>query len=556
MSGSEGRTSIRVRESGSREGCIGSFLSIDPSQCDQTFKPPTGGTGRFAHTLCHNCREHGIPIFADRVRLLTPKLEPGFKTTLVRPNGHFWHTSKEVQGNFRLFNDKARCVGQKIVVFELPAPSAVDGEPLIHPPADEAHWPSGAMIVRLWCSYSTLTLNRSRKSFRASMQPVGGSRWLPALEQPVAKRLATGAAMKSQWKQITVIGEEMIGGGGTATAKGKPSEEEDEERASHGHRYWPQHLYGQAQLSQPVATAHMPSEPPSQAYFPPQGNSPNPVYFPTDFAALGEEGVSTAFGTYQTAQAAADLLSAQLTGNDPPAAATSMDRHGSSASSGARAGHASLGHPSLGHASHSVPNQPVVSSGLGDRGTHKNGRSAWNGKQQQQHRNGGGGYRDMPMNPQQQPQHWNGGGGYGQGDERVYDSIEARAPSAATTSMVQDCASLIDAKYRTLAQAAVDEYLADKIDEDELKRRKKAAREQARAEHAPLAALSTTTPQWHMTVLGEGSAVTSRDKVLPDVGPPAELAGTKGDATMNARGADPLLMLALAADGDGDNLEC
>ena len=51
------------------------------------------------------------------------------------------------------------------------------------------------------------------------------------------------------------------------------------------------------------------------------------------------------------------------------------------------------------------------------------------------------------------------------------------------------CGAAMEAAYRALAAAAVDAYLADEIDEDVLKLRKKAAREQAGTEHAPLVAL-------------------------------------------------------------------
>ena len=51
------------------------------------------------------------------------------------------------------------------------------------------------------------------------------------------------------------------------------------------------------------------------------------------------------------------------------------------------------------------------------------------------------------------------------------------------------CSAAVDKRVRELAQPALDAYMADKIDEAELKRRKAAAREKAAAEHKPLATL-------------------------------------------------------------------
>lgn len=51
------------------------------------------------------------------------------------------------------------------------------------------------------------------------------------------------------------------------------------------------------------------------------------------------------------------------------------------------------------------------------------------------------------------------------------------------------CSAAVDKRVRELAQPALDDYMADKIDEPELKRRKAEARKKAAAEHKPLATL-------------------------------------------------------------------
>ena len=56
-------------------------------------------------------------------------------------------------------------------------------------------------------------------------------------------------------------------------------------------------------------------------------------------------------------------------------------------------------------------------------------------------------------------------------------TIEGRVASARSA-----CDSAIDNRARELAQAAIDDYFSDKIDETELNRRKRAARKEASAE--------------------------------------------------------------------------
>jgi hypothetical protein len=147
--------------------CLGTLLSTDAANCDPAFEPPASGIARFERRLCNNCRANGIACLADRVRMVTQDQESAFHAVDVRKTRQFWHQSTAVPQCFRIYNDKARCTGLKLVVFQSSPPLTVAGEPLLMPPTVETG-PGGCSIVRLWCSYGTLTLNRSRK-FRTQL---------------------------------------------------------------------------------------------------------------------------------------------------------------------------------------------------------------------------------------------------------------------------------------------------------------------------------------------------------------------------------------------------
>ena len=149
--------------------CLGRMLMVDPSICDPYFTAPVGGTLRFEHKFCNGCRANGIQVATSRVRLLNPSHDSslcsvGFSHA---QNRRFWSFSPLAPARFHLFNDKARCTGPKIIVFET-APDAkdVDSQAMREvPPLDEPT-PSGEAAIRLWVSYGTLTMQRSRKAFR------------------------------------------------------------------------------------------------------------------------------------------------------------------------------------------------------------------------------------------------------------------------------------------------------------------------------------------------------------------------------------------------------
>ena len=72
------------------------------------------------------------------------------------------------------------------------------------------------------------------------------------------------------------------------------------------------------------------------------------------------------------------------------------------------------------------------------------------------------------------------------------EQVRKQAKTALETHVAEarsTCDAAIAVRVEALIQTAFKEYAADKIDEDELKRRKKAAREQAVAEDAPLTTL-------------------------------------------------------------------
>ena len=70
-------------------------------------------------------------------------------------------------------------------------------------------------------------------------------------------------------------------------------------------------------------------------------------------------------------------------------------------------------------------------------------------------------------------------------------ALEERVVSARSV-----CTAAIDKRVRELAQSALDEYMADRIDAAELDRRKAAAREKATAEHAPLTELERASAEY------------------------------------------------------------
>jgi len=154
--------------------CLGRLIRADGSCCDPHFTAPVGGTLRFEHKFCNRCRAEGVQVLASRVRLLHPDHEaslgsPGFSHTQQR---RFWSYAPIAPARFHLFNDKARCTGAKIVVFEKPleATDACGDCMLEELPASEKS-ASGEAAVRLWVSYGTLTLQRSRKAFKPNPPP-------------------------------------------------------------------------------------------------------------------------------------------------------------------------------------------------------------------------------------------------------------------------------------------------------------------------------------------------------------------------------------------------
>ena len=62
------------------------------------------------------------------------------------------------------------------------------------------------------------------------------------------------------------------------------------------------------------------------------------------------------------------------------------------------------------------------------------------------------------------------------------------------------CTAAVDKRVRELVQPALDEYVADQIDEATLKQRKAAAREKATAEHAPLTELERASAEYTQAV--------------------------------------------------------
>ena len=161
--------------------CLGQMLTADPLHCDPQFVAVRiGNTWRFHDKFCHHCRATGIPVDRSRVWLLNPAYEDtvcasvGYKKKLYartprnQQPERFWCHSPAVPKRFHLFNDKKHCNGPKLVVLE----AAIEGETdaLLPVPAPKPQ--KGDMMdvddglgccVRLWISYGTLTLQKSRK---------------------------------------------------------------------------------------------------------------------------------------------------------------------------------------------------------------------------------------------------------------------------------------------------------------------------------------------------------------------------------------------------------
>ena len=73
------------------------------------------------------------------------------------------------------------------------------------------------------------------------------------------------------------------------------------------------------------------------------------------------------------------------------------------------------------------------------------------------------------------------------------------------------CTAAIDKRVRKLAQPALDEYMADRIDAAELDRRKAAARDKATAEHAPLTELERASAEYTEAVSARTKAEAAED---------------------------------------------
>ena len=80
----------------------------------------------------------------------------------------------------------------------------------------------------------------------------------------------------------------------------------------------------------------------------------------------------------------------------------------------------------------------------------------------------------------------------------------------------------ITARTEALIQPAVKDYVADKIDEDELKRRKKAAREQAAAEHEALSVLDKAYGAYTAATAARVAAEKALESALEDEDEAAE----------------------------------
>ena len=85
-------------------------------------------------------------------------------------------------------------------------------------------------------------------------------------------------------------------------------------------------------------------------------------------------------------------------------------------------------------------------------------------------------------------------------------ALEERVVSARSV-----CTAAVDKRARELAQPALDEYMADQIDEATLKQRKAAAREKATAEHAQLTELERASAEYTEAVSARTKAEAAED---------------------------------------------
>ena len=108
-------------------------------------------------------------------------------------------------------------------------------------------------------------------------------------------------------------------------------------------------------------------------------------------------------------------------------------------------------------------------------------------------------------------------------------SLESRVAKARAV-----CDSAIDKRARELVQVAIDEYFADKIDEEELKRRKNAATETATTEHAELGRLEKAYDEYAVATVASVAA----EKALAEAQRAlAEAVKTEGEAAQMLDGA-------------------
>ena len=84
------------------------------------------------------------------------------------------------------------------------------------------------------------------------------------------------------------------------------------------------------------------------------------------------------------------------------------------------------------------------------------------------------------------------------------------------------CDATIDKRAHVLTAPAFEDYMSDKIDEDELKRRKKAAREQAAAEHESLSTLDKAYGAYTAATAARVAAEKALESALEDEDEAAE----------------------------------
>ena len=109
------------------------------------------------------------------------------------------------------------------------------------------------------------------------------------------------------------------------------------------------------------------------------------------------------------------------------------------------------------------------------------------------------------------------------------DQLEARVATARST-----CDASIEKRSTELAQAAFAEYMGDKIDEAELGKRKKAAREQATRENEPLGKLDRAFAAYTAAVKARVAAEANEDAAeaaLEAALAPLEAASSKAGAS-------------------------